>query len=154
MPELSSSNNVSTLPPSIARVLRYFQSLGREEKMQALVAYSKRLEPVPERFHELDRGAFSVPECQTRVDLFPEFRDGKMHFYAELNVRQSPTIAAFLAILFSAINDQPPSTALAIPDDFVRQVMEGIGLAGREVGLTAMLLRIKRYAQQAAAAAA
>ena len=148
------SSPAPPLPASITRVLRYFQSLGREEKMQALVAYSKRLEAVPERFRDLDRGTFTVPECQTRVDLFPEFRDGKMYFYADLNVRQSPTIAAFLAILFSAINGQPPSTVLAIPDDFVRQVMEGIGLAGREAGLTAMLLRIKRYAQQAAAAAA
>ena len=148
------SDSPAPLPPSIARVLRYFQSLGRDEKMQALVAYSKRLEPVPERFRELDANAFAVPECQTRVDLFPEFRDGTMHYYANLNVRQSPTIAAFLAILFSAINDQPPATALAIPDDFVRQVMEGIGLAGREAGLTAMLLRVKRYAQQAATAPA
>ena len=154
MTDNQSSASSTPLPTSIARVLRYFQSLGREEKMQALVAYSKRLESLPERFRELDANAFAVPECQTRVDLFPEVRDGKMHFYADLNVRQSPTIAAFLAILFSAINDQPPSTVLAIPDDFVRQVMEGIGLAGREVGLTAMLLRIKRYAQQAAAAAA
>jgi cysteine desulfuration protein SufE len=148
------SDGATALPPSIARVLRYFQALGREEKMQALVAYSKKLEPLPERFRDLDRGAFTVPECQTRVDVFPEFRDGKMYFYADLNVRQSPTIAAFLAILFSAINGQPPATVLAIPDDFVRQVMEGIGLAGREAGLTAMLLRIKRYAKQAAAAAA
>jgi cysteine desulfuration protein SufE len=154
MTDVSATDGAASLPPSIARVLRYFQSLGREEKMQALVGYSKRLEPVPERFRELDRGAFTVPECQTRVDLFPEFRDGTMHYYADLNVRQSPTIAAFLAILFSAINGQPPSTVLAIPDDFVRQVMEGIGLAGREVGLTAMLLRIKRFAQQAATAAA
>jgi cysteine desulfuration protein SufE len=154
MSDASTSSSSPPLPPSIARVLRYFQSLGREEKMQALVAYSKRLEPVPERFRELDANAFAVPECQTKVDLFPEFRDGKMHYYADLNARQSPTIAAFLAILFSTINEQPPSTALAIPDDFVRQVMEGIGLAGREVGLTAMLLRIKRYAQQAAVAAA
>jgi cysteine desulfuration protein SufE len=154
MSDLSANTGPSALPPSVARVLRYFQSLGREEKMQALVAYSKRLEPVPERYREVDKSAFSVPECQTRVDLFPEFRDGKMYYYADLNVRQSPTIAAFLAILFSAINGQPPSTVLAIPDDFVRQMMEGIGLAGREVGLTAMLLRIKRYAQQAAAAAA
>jgi len=153
MPDSASPSEISSLPPSIARVMRYFQSLGREEKMQALVAYSKRLEPLPERFRELDRDAFSVPECQTRVDLFPEFRDGKMYYYADLNVRQSPTIAAFLAILFSAINGQPPSTILAIPDDFVRRVMEGIGLAGREAGLSAMLLRIKRFAQQAAAAA-
>src|SRR3954468_5804433 len=142
------------LPPTLARVLSRFRAMTREEKMQALVHYSKRLEQIPERFRDIDRDAFAVPECQTRVDLFPEFRDGKMHYYADLNVRQSPTIAAFLSILFSAINDQPPSTVLAIPDDFVRQIMEGIGLAGREAGLSAMLLRIKRFAQQAAAAAA
>lgn len=141
------------LPPTIERVLRYFQSLGREEKMQALVAYSRRLEPLPERFKDLDRGSFTVPECQTRVDLFPEYRDGKMHYYADVNVRQSPTVAAFLAILFSAINDQPPATVLAIPGDFVRRLMEGIGLAGREAGLNAMLARVQRYARQAAAAA-
>jgi cysteine desulfuration protein SufE len=123
--------------------------MSRDEKMQALVHYSKRLEPIPERFRDIDRGAFAVPECQTRVDLFPEYRDGKMHFYSDLNVRQSPTIAAFLAILFSAINDQPPQTTLAIPSDFVHQVMEGIGLSGREVGLNAMVARIKRFAQQA-----
>ena len=142
------------LPPSVARVLSTFRALGREEKMQALLHYAKKLEPVPERFLALDRAEFNVPECQTRVDLFPELRDGKLYFYADLNPRQSPTIAAFLAILFSAINGQLPSTVLAIPEDFVRQVMEGIGLAGREVGLTAMLLRIKRYAQQATIAAA
>ena len=137
------------LPPTLARVLSRFRAMSREEKMQALVHYSKRLEAIPERFRDIDRGAFAVPECQTRVDLFPEYRDGKMHFYSDLNVRQSPTIAAFLAILFSAINDQPPETTLAIPTDFVHQVMEGIGLSGREVGLNAMVARIKRFAQQA-----
>src|SRR3954467_6540544 len=154
MTDASTSDSTAPLPASIARVIRYFQSLGRDEKMQALVAYSKRLEPVPERFREFDASAFAVPECQTRVDLFPEYRDGKMHYYADLNVRQSPTIAAFLAILFSAINDQPPSTVLAIPDDFARQIMEGIGLAGREAGLSAMLLRIKRFAPHPGAATA
>jgi|SRR5512133_2455889 cysteine desulfuration protein SufE len=148
---MSDATTPGQIPPTIARVLSRFQAMGREEKMQALVHYSKKLEPVPERFRDLDRAEFSVPECQTRVDLFPEFRDGKMHFYTDLNVRQSPTIAAFLAILFSAINDQPPETTLAIPSDFVHQLMEGIGLSGREVGLNAMVSRIKRFAQQASA---
>ena len=138
------------LPPSIDRVLRLFRSMGREEKMQALVQYSKKLEPLPVRFTVVDRGNFTVPECQTRVDVFPEYRDGKMHFYADLNVRQSPTIAAFLAILFAAINDQPPATTLAIPTDFVHRIMEGIGLSGREVGLNAMVGRIREYARRAA----
>jgi cysteine desulfuration protein SufE len=117
--------------------------------MQALVQYARKLEPVPQRFLELDRANFTVPECQTRVDLFPEVRDGRLYFYADVNTRQSPTIAAFLAILFAAINDQPPETTLAIPSDFVRVVMESIGLGSREVGLEAMVARLKRYAADA-----
>src|SRR4051812_11821379 len=146
---MSDATSSTQIPPAIARVLARFQAMGREEKMQALVHYSKKLEPAPERFKELDRAEFAVPECQTRVDLFPEFRDGKMHFYSDLNVRQSPTIAAVLAILFSAINDQPPETTLAIPSDFVAQLMDGIGLSGREVGLNGMVSRIKRHARDA-----
>jgi len=122
--------------------------------MQALVSYAKKLEPVPERFLALDRAAFTVPECQTRVDLFPEFKDGKLHFYADVNTRQSPTIAAFLSILFSAINGQPPETTLAIPEDFVRTIMASLGLGTREVGLHGILTRVKRHAEEAARAAA
>ncbi len=142
------------LPGSIDRVLKLFRSMDREEKMQALVQYSKKLEPLPERFKDLDRGSFIVPECQTRVDIIPELRDGKMYFFADLDLRQSPTIAAVLAIIFAAVNGQPPSTTLAIPPDFVRTMMESIGLGAREVGLNAMITRLKRYAREAEAGAA
>jgi cysteine desulfuration protein SufE len=137
------------IPPTIARVLRQFRALGREEKMQSLLSYAKRLEPLPDRYAAIDRTNFVIPECQTRVDIFPEYRDGKLHFYADVNVRQSPTIAAFLSILFTAINDQPPATTLAIPSDFVRVMMENIGLGARETGLAAMVTRVKRYATDA-----
>ena len=139
----------AALPPSIERVLKLFRSMGREEKMQALVQYSKKLEPLPERFKDLDRGSFNVPECQTRVDIIPELRDGRMYFYADLNTRQSPTIAAVLAIIFAAVNGQSPATTLAIPPDFVRTLMESIGLGARETGLNAMITRLKRYALDA-----
>ena len=140
------------LPPSIERVLARFRSLPREEKMQLLVQYSKKLEPVPERFRALPKGQFAVPECQTPVEIFPEVRaDGTIHFYADVNCRQSPTVGAFLAILLSAINDQPPAVTLAIPDDFVPQVMANIGLAAREAGLNALVARVKRYAREVAA---
>ena len=117
--------------------------------MQALVQYSRKLEPFPERFKDLDRGTFNIPECQTRVDIIPELRDGKLYFYADLNVRESPTIAAVLAIIFGAVNGQPPSTTLGIPPDFVGTLMESIGLAAREPGLNAMITRLKRYAREA-----
>lgn len=139
----------ATIPPSIDRTLRLFKSMGREEKMQALVQYSKKLEPFPDRFRDIDRSAFNIPECQTRVDIIPEMKDGLIHFYADLNIRQSPTIAAVLAIVFSAVNDHPPETTLAIPNDFVRTLMESIGLGTREPGLNAMITRLKRYAAEA-----
>ena len=59
------------LPPTVARVLRTFRALGREEKMQTLLHYAKKLEPLPARFAALDRAEYTVPECQKRVDLFP-----------------------------------------------------------------------------------
>lgn len=137
------------IPPRIARVLDRFAAMGREEKMQSLVAYAKKLEPLPPHLAALDRAAFTVPECQTRVDLFPEVRDGRLHFYADLNARQSPTIAAFLAIVFSAVNDEPPETTLAIPGDFVNRMMQGLGLSARETGLNAMIRRLKWHAAEA-----
>jgi len=146
---MENAPETSSIPPSIDRVLKLFRSMGREEKMQALVQYSKKLEPLPERFKNLDRGAFTIPECMTRVDIIPEMRDGRLSFYADLNVRQSPTIAAVLAIIFGAVNGQPPSTTLGIPQDFVRILMESIGLGAREPGLNAMVTRLKRYAREA-----
>ena len=145
------SNEPHELPPSLDRVLRYFRGLSREERMQALVAYSRKLEPLPDRFKDLPRENFTVPECQTRVDIFPSLHEGRMHFYADLDARRSPTIAAILAILFGAVNEQPPSTTLAIPPDVVRQLMEHIGLGARESGLNAMVARLRQHAADAQA---
>jgi cysteine desulfuration protein SufE len=153
LPRMTDVAQGQPLPPSIARVLDRFRRMSREEKMQALVQYSRRLEPLPERFRALDRAPFTVPECQTRVDLFPELRDGRMYFYADLDPRSSPTIAAFLGLVFGAVNGEPPSTTLAIPTDFVGTMMEGLGLATREVGLNAMIARLKRHARDADTAA-
>jgi hypothetical protein len=49
------------------------------------------------------------------------------------------------------VNEQAPTVTLAIPNDIVRQLMHDIGLAGREVGLNAMVQRLKRHAALAAA---
>lgn len=141
------------VPPSLGRILRRFGAMEREEKMQALVQYSKKLEILPERFASVDQSGFAVPECQTPIAIVPEMRaDGTLHFYAALDTRQSPTVAAVLAIVFSAVNDQPPSATLAIPQDFIRMLMQGIGLHAREVGLNAILARLRRHASEAAAA--
>lgn len=152
MSDRSSDVAGAALPPSLEKVLRRFRAMGREEKMAALLQYARKLEPLPARYEAIDRSNFTVPECQTRVDIFPELHDGRLHFYADVNVRQSPTVAAFLALTFQAVNDQPPEVTLAIPRDFVPQVMESVGLHTREVGLNAMVERLKRTAREAESA--
>ena len=149
MRRMADASPTTAVPPSVERVLKLFRALSREEKMQALVQYSKKLEPLPERLRDVDRGAFHVHECQTPVDIIPEVRDGTIHFWADVNARQSPTVAAVLAIVLNAVNDQPPSTTLAIPGDFVRTLMADIGLGAREAGLTALVARLKRHAAEA-----
>ena len=147
MSDTDSGTSADSLPPKLAKTLQQFRMLGREDKMQALLGWSRKLEPLPERFAMLDRAAFTVPECQTRVDIFPEQQDdGTIHFYADVNARQSPTVAAILAIVFAAVNDQPPAVILSLPGDVVRLLMQDIGLGARETGLTAMIQRLKRYA--------
>jgi cysteine desulfuration protein SufE len=115
---------------------------------QALVQYANKLPPLPERYQGIDTDLYRVHECQTPVAIFPEIEDGRMHYYADVP-RESAAIRALLAMLFEALNGQPPQVTLAIPQDFVRQVMGKIGLSAREAGLNAMVERLKRAARAA-----
>jgi cysteine desulfuration protein SufE len=138
----------SQLPPGIDRILRRFATLSPDMTRQALVQYANKLPDPPQRFRDLPRDAFAVHECQTPVAIFPEVVDGRMVFWADVP-RSAPTIRALLAMLFEALNDQPPEAVLAIPPDFVRQVMDKLGLGTREVGLNAMVERLRRAAREA-----
>ncbi len=136
------------IPPGIEKLLRRFATLTPDMTRQALVQYANRLPPLPERFRELDPEQYRVHECQTPVALYPEVVNGRMYFFADVP-QGAPTIRALLAMLFEALEGQPPEAVLAIPPDFVRQVMDKIGLGTREVGLNAMVERLKRAARQA-----
>ncbi len=138
------------IPPGIAKLLRRFGTLTPDMKRQALVQYANRLPDLPERFQSLDPEQYRVHECMTPVSLYPEIVEGKMFFHARVP-REAPTIRALLAMLFEALNGQPPETTLAIPATFVREVMDKIGLGTREAGLNAMVARLQRAARLAAA---
>ncbi|MDR0786612.1 MAG: SufE family protein [Gemmatimonadota bacterium] len=138
------------IPESIRRVLRRFETLTPDMTRQALVQYSNRLPPLPEHLRELDREPFAVHECMTPVAIYPEYADGVMHFFADVP-QSAPTIRALLAMIFEAVNGQSPETVMAIPPDFVRLIMHKLGLGTREVGLNAMVDRLRRAAREARA---
>ncbi|HEX6925820.1 MAG TPA: SufE family protein [Longimicrobiaceae bacterium] len=144
------ATEASQVPPAIRKILNRFATLSPDLVRQALVQYSNRLPPLPDRFQVLDLEKYRVHECQTPVAIFPELKDGKMYFYADVP-QGAPTIRALLAMIFEAVNGEPPETVLAIPSDFVRLVMDKLGLGTREVGLNAMVHRLKMAASLALA---
>lgn len=145
---MSETDAQGEIPPGIQKILRRFATLTPDLTRQALVQYANRLPPLPDRYQALDPEEFRVHECQTPVAIFPEVVDGKMYYYADVP-QGAPTIRALLAMIFEAVNGQPPEAVLAIPQDFVRQVMDKLGLGTREVGLNAMVERLKRAARAA-----
>lgn len=145
---MSISETETGAPAGIQKILRRFATLTPDLTRQALVQYANRLPPLPERYRELDSEQYRVHECQTPVAIFPEVVEGKMYYHADVP-QAAPTIRALLAMIFEAVNGEPPETVLAIPPDFVRQVMDRIGLGTREAGLNAMIARLKAAARQA-----
>ena len=147
---MTDDKQTSEIPQGIQTILRRFATLTPDMTRQALVQYANRLPPLPERFRGLDRDDYAVHECMTPVAIYPEIMDGKMYYYADVP-QSAPTIRALLAMIFDAINGQPPQSVVAIPQDFVRQVMDKLGLGTREVGLNAMVERLRRAARGALA---
>jgi cysteine desulfuration protein SufE len=145
---MTENGSTGEIPAGIQKILRRFATLTPDLTRQALVQYANRLPPLPERFAALDRADFAVHECQTPVAIYPDVVDGLMYYHADVP-QGAPTIRALLAMIFEAVNGQPPGTVLAIPQDFVRQVMDRIGLGTREVGLNAMVERLRRAAREA-----
>lgn len=145
---MSETETHGEVPEGIQKILRRFASLTPDMTRQALVQYANRLPALPEKFQGLDREQYRVHECQTPVAIYPEVVDGRMYFYADVP-QGAPTIRALLAMIFEAVNGQKPEDVLAIPSDFVRQVMDKLGLGTREVGLNAMVDRLKRAARAA-----
>jgi cysteine desulfuration protein SufE len=146
--DMSNSEINTEVPAGIQKILRRFETLTPDLTRQALVQYANRLPALPDRFQVLDREQFAVHECMTPVAIYPEVADGKMYYYADVP-QSAPTIRALLAMIFEAVNGQPPETVLGIPRDFVRLVMDKLGLGTREVGLNAMVERLRRAAREA-----
>lgn len=144
------STDSAEIPAGIQKILRRFATLTPDLTRQALVQYANKLPALPERFQGLNREDYAVHECQTPVAIYPEQVDGKMYYYADVP-QGAPTIRALLAMIFEAVNGQPPEVVTAIPEDFVRQVMDKLGLGTREIGLNAMVDRLRRAARAAAA---
>ena len=137
--------------PTIDAVIPRFKSADRATRLEALLDYSKKLPPLPERYEaEKDSEHARVHECQTPVYLWVEVSDGRVHIYADAP-RESPTVRGFISLLARSLDGASPEAVAKVPDDLLDQLglSETLGMT-RTQGLTAILQRIKRTVAGAA----
>lgn len=139
---------------SLTHIIETFQNADPELRLELLLDYSRNLPALPERLRVAGALAQArVSECQTPVFLFVESEDRHLHIHAEV-AEEAPTVRGFVAILIRAFDGAEPAALAAAPPDLLHQLaLDHVIRMTREVGLNAILWRLKREAARLARAA-
>ncbi|HMV34046.1 MAG TPA: SufE family protein [Gemmatimonadales bacterium] len=132
---------------ALDRITRRFQSADKQTRLELLLDYSKKLPPLPERFHAArDQGLHRVPECQSPVYLFLEREGEGVVLHADAP-REAPTVRGFVSLLARGLQGVPAAEVAQLPPDLLDRLglADALGMT-RTHGLTAMLGRIRRMA--------
>jgi cysteine desulfuration protein SufE len=143
-----------SLPAALSTIVDRFQKAPRDFRVQALLAYSRKIPPLPEEF-AADRSALEqVHECQTpfflatRVDA-----EGRVHLFFDAPP-ESPTVRGFAGILREGLEGAPWQEVLEVPPDFyARMGLEAVVSPLRLRGMGAILARLKRQVREQAGGA-
>ncbi len=132
---------------ALDRITRRFQSADKQTRLELLLDYSKKLPPLPERFHTArDQGLHRVPECQSPVYLFLEREGEGVVLHADAP-REAPTVRGFVSLLARGLQGVPAAEVAQLPPDLLDRLglADALGMT-RTHGLTAMIGRIRRMA--------
>jgi cysteine desulfuration protein SufE len=133
------------LRPALQAIVDEFADLPPELRLEALLDYSRRVPPLPDRLRG-DRAAMEqVHECQTPFFLAAEVGDRDrvdIHFDAP---PEAPTTRGFAGILSEGLNGATAAEVLDTPDGFytalgLNQVISPLRLRG----ISAIMARLKR----------
>lgn len=139
----------AALPPKLQNIVNMFRSAPKSLRLQALLEYSKKLPPLPEKYVEHPEFMQPVPECTSPFFLVTE-RDEtggvQMHFKVP---EEAPTVRGYAGILHEALNGEQPATILGVPDQFYMDMgLSELITPMRMRGMGAILMRLKREVQE------
>ena len=135
-----------SLPPRLQAIVADFELSAGKEKLDLLLEYAEKFQPLPERL-KTDRSRMDpVPECMTPVSIYAQEVDGRLNLYFDIPP-ESPTIRGYAAILAEGLEGATAEEILAVPGDFylhmgLQQVLSFL----RINGMAAILAHIKQMA--------
>ena len=137
------------MPDKLQTIVDQFAAAPRELRVQALLEYSRRVPPLPEKLATHRDRLEQVHECQTPFFLATEIDDeGAVHLFFDCPP-EAPTVRGFAGILREGLEGEPWEDVVAVPPDFY----SGMGLqevvsALRLRGMGAILGRLKRQIRE------
>jgi len=138
-----------SMPDRLQTIVDQFAAAPRELRVQALLEYSRRVPPLPEKLAAHRDRLEQVHECQTPFFLATEIDDeGAVHLFFDCPP-EAPTVRGFAGILREGLEGEPWADVVAVPPDFY----SGMGLqevvsALRLRGMGAILGRLKRQIRE------
>ena len=133
----------TTAKERLDRIVEMFASVPKNVRLEALLDYSRRLPPPPDRLANHPELFVVVPECQSPFALIVE-EDGdavRLHFRVPA---EAPTVRGYAGILHEALDGAPAHEILDIPDDFyVKMGLREAVSSQRLNGMAAILRRTK-----------
>ncbi len=139
-----------SIPAELQKVVRRFERAPKDLRVQALLQYSQRVPPLPERFSEDRESLEQVHECQSPFFLASEVdEEGRVHLFFDAPP-ESPTVRGFAGILYSGLEGQPWQTVLDVPADFYAPMgLDVVVSPLRLRGMAAILARLQRQVKEA-----
>jgi cysteine desulfuration protein SufE len=139
---------MATAPP-LQRIVDLFAGAPKDLRVQALLEYSRKVPPLPERYADHPELLEAVPECQTPFFLATELdadRRVRLHFQVPA---EAPTTRGFAGILHEGLDGTTADEVLGTPDDFYLKMGLGEAISSLRLrGMSAILGRLKRQVRE------
>ncbi|MCA1684626.1 MAG: SufE family protein [Planctomycetia bacterium] len=126
----------------------------KQERIELLIDFAKRLPPLPERLAGHKDDAHRVAECQSPVFLFVELDGDRVAIHADAPI-EAPTVRGFVCILVEGLNGATAEDVLSVRGDLIERcgLPEILGML-RVSGLGGVLRRLKAEVTKALVARA
>jgi cysteine desulfuration protein SufE len=104
------------LPPNLERIVdRLKRRTDPKQKYEQLLAYAKKLEPMPE---EAKIQANKVQGCVSQVYITADLEDGKLHYRGDSDAQ---LVKGLVALLIEGLNGLTPEEILQVTPDFIEE---------------------------------
>jgi cysteine desulfuration protein SufE len=144
-----SETSAAQLPPGLAAVAADFADTPREMRLELLLEYADRLQPLPEKYIAQIDLMERVQECQSPLYAIAELNSNAVQIHATAPP-ESPTTRAFASIMQLGLNGLTAEEVLAVPASAPLQLgITDLVSPLRMRGATGLLARIQRQVRAA-----